>query len=262
MNYWLHNLPLPWMTMVVFGFTYLTSAAIYAGVATLAVGERVKSFKALSPGMLSPLGILFGLLVAFTAAGVWGDNDRANAAVSREVSALRTVIVFAASFPGEPETRLRGLIRAHIEEVATVEWPMMARRAASFRETPRPLVEALQVVLSLNAATPGLQIAQREMVGALETALDGRRQRILVSLAGVTSIKWACLYLEALCTLLAIALVHCDNRLASVLAMGLFATGVAASVLLITAFDRPFTGRLSVKPDALLQIMPDAPTNR
>lgn len=53
--------------------------------------------------------------------------------------------------------------------------------------------------------------------------------------------------------------VHCDNRLASTIAMGLFATGVATAVLLIAAHDRPFAGQVSIHPEPLLQIMPDAP---
>src|SRR5271169_988362 len=100
MSDWLHNLPVPWMALAVFGFTYLVAAVIYAGVAVLAVGERAKSFKTISPGMLPVLGIIFGLFVAFTAAQVWNDSDRASAAVSREASALRSALVFAASFPG------------------------------------------------------------------------------------------------------------------------------------------------------------------
>jgi hypothetical protein len=44
----------------------------------LAVGERACSFKAISAGMLSSLGIIFGLFVVFTAAQVWQDNERAN----------------------------------------------------------------------------------------------------------------------------------------------------------------------------------------
>ena len=56
---------------------------------------------------------------------------------------------------------------------------------------------------------------------------------------------------------IAIAMVHSDNRLASGIAMGIFATGVAASMLLILAHDRPFTGEISIKPDPLLQVMPE-----
>jgi hypothetical protein len=47
------------------------------------------------------------------------------------------------------------------------------------------------------------------------------------------------LYLQAVCALIAIAFIHSDNRLASLLTMMLFATGAAAAVLLIAATDRP-----------------------
>jgi Protein of unknown function (DUF4239) len=132
-------------------------------------GERARAFKAVSPGILSPLGVIFGLFVAFTAVQVWNDNDRANAAVGREASALREVVVLAASFPGEPQARLRALIRRHIEVAATQEWPMMAHRtAATMNITPRRLDEALQLTLALTPSGQGQQIAQREIATELE----------------------------------------------------------------------------------------------
>src|SRR5262249_45506203 len=105
MNDWLHSLPILWMAVLVFGFTALFTAVILVVVTILSVGERARSFKAVSPGLLPPLGILFALFVAFTASQVWSDNDRANSDVNREASALRTVVILAAAFPGETETR-------------------------------------------------------------------------------------------------------------------------------------------------------------
>jgi Protein of unknown function (DUF4239) len=86
--------------------------------------------------------------------------------------------------------------------------------------------------------------------------MDARRQRIAISQSHVTGIKWICLYVQAACALIAIAFVHSDNRLTSILSMLLFATGVATAVLLIAAHDRPFIGEISVSPDPLLQVMP------
>jgi hypothetical protein len=97
---WLHSLPLAWMAVVLFGVTYLVAVVIFAIVRALAIPERARSFKTVSPVMLSLLGILFGLFVAFTAFQVWSDNDRAENAVTREASALRAVTLLAASFPG------------------------------------------------------------------------------------------------------------------------------------------------------------------
>jgi hypothetical protein len=46
MNDWLHNLPIVWMALLVFGLTALVTAAIYLAVTVLSVGERARSFKA------------------------------------------------------------------------------------------------------------------------------------------------------------------------------------------------------------------------
>jgi hypothetical protein len=256
MSDWLHNLPVPLMALAVFGFTYLLATIVFAVVSISARRERAKSFQAISPGMLPVLGIIFGLFVAFTAAQVWSDSERASAAVSREASALRTVLLLGTALPPEQEGRLRDLVRNYVQQAAKVEWPMMARQKASLTTTPVALNEALQLVVALIPQGPGQQAAQREIITALGSALDARRQRIIISQAEVNFVKWWCLYLQAICELAVIALVHCGNRVASGIAMGLFATGVAASVLLIAAHDRPFTGQISIGPEPLLQIMP------
>src|SRR5258705_615174 len=67
MSDWLHSPPVGAMALIAFGVTYLVPTVIYVLVMALAVGERARSFKAVSPGMLPPLGIIFGLFVAFTA---------------------------------------------------------------------------------------------------------------------------------------------------------------------------------------------------
>ena len=151
MSDWLHNLPIVWMALLVFCLTALGTAAIYVVVRVLSVGERARSFKAVSPGLLPPLGILFALFIAFTATQVWSDNDKANSVVDREASALRAVVILAADFPGEPETRLRSLIRSYIGDAVAQEWPMMAHGTATLQVIPYALAEALQLTLCCDA---------------------------------------------------------------------------------------------------------------
>jgi hypothetical protein len=177
------------MALVIFPLTYLATWGMFAIVMSLAAGERARIFKGVSSGMLPPLGIIFGLFVAFIASQVWNDIDHAKAAVNREASALSTVVLLAASFPGEPEARLRDLTRRHIEEAVTYEWPMMAQQSASLRVTPVPLAEELQLSLTLAPHSEGQVTAQREIVSALESAIDARRQRIIVSRSSVNWVK-------------------------------------------------------------------------
>ena len=71
----------------------------------------------------------------------------------------------------------------------------------------------------------------------------------------VGTVKWAAILLQGLCTLVAIAMVHSDNRLTCAIALTLFATGIALSLLLIAAYSRPFTGEISVGPKDLKQVI-------
>src|SRR5262249_41237531 len=158
---------------------------------------------------------LFALFVAFAAAQVWSDNDKANSFVDREASTLRTVVILAGAFPGEPETRLHSLIRSYVADAVAQEWPRMAQRTAKLQAIPYSLAEALQFTLTLTPSSQGQQTAQREIVTSLENALDARRQRIIMSELQLNSIKWLCLGLQAACVLIAIAMVHSDNRLTS-----------------------------------------------
>ncbi len=255
MSDWLYSLPVEWMALVVFAATYLVAAAIHLIVTRLAVDDRAHAFKAVSPGMLPPLGIVFGLLVGFIAAQVWSDFQRAEVAVASEAGALRGFVLLAASFPGEEEARLRALISRHVEEAVREEWPAMAQQRATLTTPPAALMVALQRVLALAPANDGQTTAQREMADALQNALDARRQRIIISHSTVNAVKWAGLLLQALCTLIAIAMVHSDNRITCAIATILFATGVALSVLLIASHSRPFTGDISVGPELLMTVL-------
>jgi len=145
----------------VFGVTYLFAAAISWVVLRLAVGENARTFKAVSPGLLPPLGVVFGLLVGFLAVQVWNDNGQAQTAVNREASALRSVVLLDESFPGEEQARMRGLLRRHITETVNEEWPAMASQHATLTAVPASLAEALRLALALTPDSEGQKVAQR-----------------------------------------------------------------------------------------------------
>ena len=258
MSNWLLTLPVVWMGALILGAIFLVTAGLYLVITKLAVGERARTFTAISPGMLPPLSVIFALLVGFLAAQVWNDADRASGAVHHEASALRAVVLLSAAFTGEPEARLHDLVRRYIQDAVTEEWPAMARGDATLTIAPPKLAEALRVVLSINPRNEGQVAAQRELVAALQSAFDFRRQRIILSESSINWVKWTVLLLQAGLTLLTIAMIHCDNPAANRIILAIFATGVGVSVVLIASHSRPFTGEVSVPPTVLLQVMPEA----
>ena len=255
---WLHDLPLAGLALVVFALTFLAAAVVYVVVMALADGRHGAALRALSPGMLPPMGLLFGLIVGFLAAQVWSEAGRAQDAVNREASALRSVVLMAHAFPGEPETRMDALVRRQIRVAVDDEWPAMAEQRATLTVIPAPLAQALQLAVGLSPRTTGQQVAQREVVDALQSAADARRQRIIVSESSVNWVKWIGVILVALLTLISIAFVHSGNRLTAALALGLFSAAVAASLMLIVAQERPFGGPFAVSPDVLVEVTPQS----
>ena len=131
MSDWLLNLPVVWMAVVIFAAIYLFAASIFWVVTVLAVNDRARAFKAVSPGMLPPLGILFALLVGFIAVEVWGSFDKAKVAVASEASALRAVVLLAGTFPEEQKARIYALINRHIDKAVNEGWPAMAQQRAT-----------------------------------------------------------------------------------------------------------------------------------
>ena len=123
---WLFHLPVVWMALVIFAGTYLLAAAVYWGTTRLGFKGKV-----VEPALLSPLGVVFGLLVVFTASQVWGDLDRAGSAVASEASALRTVVLLADDLPKDEAANLRALISRHIEKAVSEEWPAMEKGRAT-----------------------------------------------------------------------------------------------------------------------------------
>ena len=252
---WFLNLPVAWMALIVFVASFLIAGGVYLVVTRLADTEWARAFKAVSPGLLPVLGVLFALLVGFIAVDVWSTFDKGKTAVATEANALRAVVLLARNFPEEQRTRINELINRHIEFAVQQEWPEMAHQRATLSPLATHLIEALHNAFALKPADDSQQAAKPEMIRALRTALDARRQRIVISESAVGAVKWVAILFQAFCTLVAIAMVHADNRRACAITLTLFATGVALSVLLIAAYSRPFTGEISVTPELLKQVI-------
>ena len=106
----------------------------------------------------------------------------------------------------------------------------------------------LHTALTLKPADDSQRAAQSEMVEAIQAAMDARRQRIVVSQSSVGRVKWPGILLQGICTLIAIAMVHSDNR------NDPLCDGHGSVALLIGAYSRPFTGEISVRPDLLSRV--------
>ena len=253
---WLHSLSMVSLVLVVCVATAIVTLAIFVTVTRLAAAGQSDALAAVSPGLLPPMALVFGLLVGFLAAEVWSNSSSAEEAVDQEASALRSVDLLDGDFPAADQRRMDLLIREYIEQVVEHEWPAMADQNATLLVAPSELAAALQLALALPADDPGRAVAQREIVTSLEAALDARRQRIIISASAVNSAKWVGVIGLGILTLIAIACVHSANRRSAAIAMTLFASAIVVALLMIGVQDRPFAGPYQVQPTPLIQVQP------
>lgn len=258
MSDWLHELPVVWIAVVVFALVAALIAIVWYVVVVRLAGQHGAALQGVSGSMLPPLGIVFALIVGFLAAGVWGDSDDATDAVSSEASALRAVVLLSDHLPDATGAELRGLVRQQIQAAVRHEWPAMQKQNATLVAIPVPLARAQDLVLRFSPQTPGQIEAQKEIGSRIGQALDGRRQRIIISDSRVNAVKWFALLGLSLVMLVAIACVHSANRRGALLAMTLFGVAAAVVFTMLVAQDEPFTGHLGESPELLEQVSPPA----
>ncbi len=96
---WLGHAPLPLLTAAVFLAVRVAAALVIAVLVLVRRWGYGDVLGPLSPGLLAPMGLIFGLLTGFLVADVWADRDDAAAAVSQEASALRDIDLLMGTFP-------------------------------------------------------------------------------------------------------------------------------------------------------------------
>ena len=242
--------------LLCFAWSYLMCAAIYGAVRFAARRGHEAAFKAASPVTLTPLAVIFGLLVGFLAADVWPNFERARNTVGQEALGLRQALLFADALPPEERRLVRDGVQEHITHAVSVEWPAMKAGDHGPRSAGNGLGKVLTALLADDHADGNRRAAEEHTVRALERALDAQRQRLFISQTSVSGIKWFVFMVLAGLIELTIAMIHVENRSTKVITMLIFATAVAVSTLLIMAYDRPFGGGVSVTPAALTDVLP------
>jgi Protein of unknown function (DUF4239) len=258
----LQSLPL----LILFAASLLAAAGL--ALTSRAAARRLAAWYGLEPGTALPLrdtvvtvtAGIYGLLVAFTSAGIWHDTTQARIAVQREAQALENVLVLSGGVsPAFAQTMSRRVID-YVDVVTRVDWPLMAFGTATddpaFDASDEILVGMLeQLVAGMTAhASPVLNAG----LGQVAELRSARVARLALSSTGTTGAQWVVLVFIAFAALLAVAMTHVHERRMLRFATGIYGLVVGATFFVVLAHDRPFVGDVSVQPHALTRIAPKA----
>ncbi len=252
---WVESQDTPVIAVLVFGFCYLLAMVIFAIGAIVSRSALARHLNATTPAMLTPLGVVTELVIAFLAARVWANVDHAHAYVAEEASEIRGMALLVEVLPADVRAELRGELGRYIQFVEAEDWPSMLQGHASLRKLPEGLPDALTTLLTFVPQQPGQQVAQEHAVRAIERALQARRNRIILSQAAIAPAQWAVIFLLDASILLTIVMLHIGRNTTTAVNLFVFSTAVGACVVLLMINDRPFgAGGITVMPNTLQEV--------
>jgi hypothetical protein len=193
--------------------------------------------------------LLYGLIAALTAVGVWQRYSQVTDVVSGEATAIASLWRDLGSYPQPLRDETRDVLRGYTEQIVRDAWPQQR-----LGKVPREGVQWMDLLQTLinefEPSTESQKILHAETFRAFDQLVQQRRQRLDSVQAALPSVMWWVLWPGAVGCIVLCLFFHVANvRFQAVLLLGL--SGFLSMVLfVIIALDRPFSGDMGITADS------------
>jgi hypothetical protein len=249
MIFWLESQPVSVIVVIGYALCFSMAAATFIVGWLLSRTRFADDLGFVTPTLLTPLGVILGLLLVFLSSRVWTNVDRAGAASGREATAVQELRRTADEMPSAVADPIRDGARTYLEWVRQEDWPRMMSGKGSLNSRLPGLADATMALADYNATISGQRAVQEEALAAIEKVRDARRARILQSRSFIGRGQWMVVLALYLHVLLSIATIHVKRRMSMAIALSMFSSAFAICFVLLLVYDNPFrSGGLTVGP--------------
>lgn len=193
--------------------------------------------------------LLYGLIAALTAVGVWQRHSEVSDVVSAEATAIASLWRDLDGYPQPLRDEMRRILRGYSEQVVNEAWPLQRRG-----EIPREGVEwmdQLQARLfQFEPTTEAQRIIHAETIRGFNQLVQQRRQRLDAVQAALPGVMWWVLWPGAFGCIALSLFFQIDNarfQAGLLLAVSAF---LAMVLFVVIALDRPFSGGMGITPES------------
>lgn len=246
---WLESQSVPVIVGMGYMLCFSLAAVIFIVGWLLSRTKFADDLSFITPSLLTPLGVILGLLLVFLSSRVWTNVDRASTAASLEATAVQELQRVADELPPTVADSIRDGVRAYLKWVQQDDWPSMMSGNGLLRAKLPGLAEAMNALVDLNATVSGQRSVQEAALAAIGKVRDARRARILQSQSFIGTGQWLVVLVLYFHVLLLISTIHIKRPLTMAVALGMFSSAFAICFVLLLMYDRPFrSGGLTVGP--------------
>ncbi|HET6275446.1 MAG TPA: hypothetical protein VFE16_05855 [Candidatus Cybelea sp.] len=249
---WFESLPTAIAGIFVVG-GFVVSTLVLGYIVSKVTSQEIRAAHTDRAGfILAVIGVVYAVLLAFVAIGVWERFQVAEERTFEEAGALANVYRDSESFPNSG--RLRATVRAYLRSVITDEWPKMNRGQDS--AISNTLLEAAdRDIRALPVTSPRLQNIAAQMLVSIDTALADRQERLTIDFIGINPIMWIVLIVGAYVTVAYTYLFGFDRTVMQQLMIGGLSLVIGLVIFLVMALDYPYRGSISVEPNAFSSLL-------
>lgn len=239
--------------LIVIIFAFLSVSGIFL-MRRFINHKKLKVHNDIAAPLFGTLGAVYAVLLAFVVVITWQNFDRSNQNAEREANYLADLYTDAESFSAPTKLQARILFQEYAKAVVNEEWKTIVRGEAS----PRAEETIKKIWLLYSNYTPKTlneQVFFQESVQKLNQLCELRRMRILDSRIGIHPLLWFVLILGGAVTIIFSFFFGTENLGAQIAMTVLLAVVIALILFTILELDFPFSGSVSIRPEAFKRIL-------
>jgi hypothetical protein len=218
--------------------------------------ERLRSNNEVAGFKFATVGVIYAVLLAFAIVIVWERYNQADNEVANEASAAATVFRLTQGLDQEHGAAIRKATTGYLMEAVAKDWPAMDRGTSS-RDVTTALSAIYTATLKYHAFNANEALVVAEILRDVDRISEMRRQRLVAASGIVPGIIWTVLFTGAFVTISFTFFFGTANLLAQSIMSGALSILIFGGLLTIVAIDHPFSGSVTVGPEALVAIIND-----
>jgi hypothetical protein len=211
--------------------------------------NKMKAHHDIAGPMFGSIAVIYAVLLAFVVIISWQDFDRANTDVMKEANCYASLYRDASGFSEPYKSQIQKSVATYTRVVVEEEWPLLAQgnRSSNAHEL---FTKIWDNYLSFQPQTETEKVFFTESVKKLNEAAELRSQRIMDARSGIHPVLWFILFAGGLINIVFTFFFGSENRWSQIIMSSLFATLIALMLFTTLILDYPYSGDVSIKPDA------------
>lgn len=216
--------------------------------------SKLKSHHDIAGPLFATLGVIYAVLLGFSTVIVWQQFEDANITLNKEANYYADIYRDMNGLSPEFKEKGEAAMDEYIEAVINDEWKVIGYGKRS--EKVQALAARIwELYSSYQPQTETQKIFLAESVRKMNEAGEMRRQRLMDANNGLNPVLWLVLIMGGCITISFTFFFGSDNLTLQLVMTTLLSALIGLLLFTILAMDHPYSGDVSVKPDALIQML-------